>query len=327
MTDDEIKKRILTLQSKADAVHEEMLNGYEKRLISSYKKSLEKIKKKVAEMYEKFGDKVTYQEMQSYNRLAVLEREIAVQLKELTGENIKLITDSIKNSFAESYYRTGYSLENGLGVKLGFGQLNPIVINAAILNPLDRIKWPDRMKDHILNKLSNEIKQEITSGLIEGKGYAKIAKAITERTSITASKALVIARTESGRAQSTARILAFDKSEAASKRLGIKTSRKWIATLDARTRDTHRSMDGQLAHKNADGKLVFTLPSGAETEGPRLSGIPGEDINCRCTTALEIVGFSHKFRRDNIDKSSIKNITYNEWAAEKGIPPRKKPTK
>ncbi len=280
MTDDEIKKRIIALQSKADTAHEKLLNSYQRDIVSSYKKSLEEIKKKIAGIYEKFGDNVTYSDMQSYNRLAVLEKEISLQLKELTGENIKLTTESIKECFAESYYRTGYSFESGLGIKVGFGQLNPTVISAVVLNSLDSIKWPNRIKDHIANKYNNAIRQEITQGLIEGKGYAKIAQAITKRTEITASRALIIARTESGRAQSTGRVLAYSKAEVAAERLGIKTTRIWVSTLDQRTRDTHRSMDMQEAHENADGKLVFTLPGGAETEGPRLSGIAAEDINC-----------------------------------------------
>lgn len=326
MIDDEIKKRLIALLSKADKVHDELMNGYKKRLISLYKKSLDEIKKKIAAMYEKYGEKVTYSDMQSYNRLAVLEKEIALQLKELTGENIKLTTDSIKESFVESFYRTGYGFEKGLGVKMGFGQLNPAVINAAVLNPLDSIKWPERLKDHI-NQYNRAIRQEITQGLIEGKGYAKIAKGITEKTSIMATKAFVIARTESGRAQSAARTLAFDKSEAAAERLGVKTTRIWIATLDERTRDTHRSMDKQEAHKNANGKLVFTLPGGAETEGPRLSGIASEDINCRCTTSLIIEELTHKIRRDNINKSLFKDMSYDEWATEKGIRLRRNPNK
>lgn len=319
MTNDEIRKRIIALQSKADAVHENLINSYQRRIVSTYKKSLEEIKKKIAAMYEKYGDGVTYQDMQPYNWLAAMEKEIALQLKDLAGENIKITMESIKDSFAESYYRNAYGFENGIGIKMGFGQLNPNVISSAVLNPLDTVKWPNRIKDHVANKYNNAIRQEITQGLIEGKGYAKIAQNITKRAEVTASRALVIARTESGRAQSTARVLAYEKAEAAAERLRIKTTRIWVATFDQRTRDTHRSMDGQVA--NEKGK--FILPSGAETDGPRLSGIPEEDINCRCTSRMEIKGIPHKVRRDNIENSLVKNMTYDEWAAEKGIPLRK----
>jgi len=78
-------------------------------------------------------------------------------------------------------------------------------------------------------------------------------------------------------------------------------------------------MDGQEA--NEKGK--FILPSGVETDGPRLRGIAAEDINCRCTTRMGIKNIPNKVRRDNIDKSLVQNMSYDEWAAEKGIRLRK----
>lgn len=278
-----INQKLSALLNNADKAVDRSIGIYEKQIIHSYRNALEAIKKKIADMYEDYGEKVTYGEMNAYNRLAVLEGKIAEQLRELTGENIKLTRKSIKESFTESYYRTGEAMETGFNVKLGFGQLNPDVISAAILNPLDRIKWPDRLKDHV-NKLNQSIQEEISQGLIEGKGYAKITRGITNRTKICNHKAITIARTESGRAQSSARILAFEKSESAAKRLGIKTARVWVATNDGRTRDSHAEMDGQEA--NEKGK--FVLPSGVETDGPRLSGIAKEDINCRCSSSLKL---------------------------------------
>ena len=311
-------KKILFLQGVVDQSHDNLIAGYERKIILSYKKALEENKKKIAAMYEKYGDKVSHADMTSYNRLAVLQKEIAIQLRDLTGENINTTISAIKDSFTNSYYRTAYSFESGLGIKLGFGQLNPDVISASVLNPLDSIKWTAREKDHI-SKLSNEISGEITQGLIQGKGYSQIAQGITKRTEIAVSKALTIARTEAGRAQSTARVLAYEKAEAAADRLGIKIARVWVSTLDIRTRDSHRSMDGQHADENG----MFTLPSGTKTPGPRLSGIAKEDINCRCTTRMEILDVPAKVRKDNIDKSIIKNMSYEEWASEKGIRLRK----
>ena len=155
MTNEEIKKRISLLQSKADKVSGKIIRDYEKQLILAYKNSLEEIKKQIAGIYEKYGDEVTYGQMQTYNRLATLEKDIALQLKELTNENIKIITKVIKENFIESYYRTGYAIEVGSTIKMGFGQLNKKVIESAVLNPLDYIKWPDRLKENVINNQNN----------------------------------------------------------------------------------------------------------------------------------------------------------------------------
>jgi hypothetical protein len=72
-------------------------------------------------------------------------------------------------------------------------------------------------------------------------------------------------------------------------------------------------MDG----KEADPKTgLFTFKSGNTTPGPRLSGIPDEDINCRCTTRLEIKNLPKKILTN---KSIDENKIFDEWADEKGI--------
>lgn len=314
---DNVKKRMLKLQKMTDKRVDRIISGYERQLAKAYKRALTNIKSQIAAMFEKYGEAVTYGDMVTYNRLVTLESQIAKQIQELTGEAIKITTQGIKDSFQASYYGTGYTIESTAGVKLGFGQLNPDVINAAVLNPMDAIKWGDRLKEHQA-RLYRQVREEITQGLITGEGYVKMATRISEKTGTTLSKCIRIARTEAGRAQSTARVLAFDKSEKAADSLGYSTDRIWISTLDGRTRDTHKDMDGQKAVMH-NGKKMFKLPSGVYAEAPRLSHIAAEDINCRCTTALTFDEMPVTKRRDNISKEEINYTTYNEWAKEKGI--------
>jgi hypothetical protein len=54
----------------------------------------------------------------------------------------------------------------------------------------------------------------------------------------------------------------------------------WVATKDGRTRDSHRSMDGQAVRFNAS----FVSPSGARLRYPGDPEAPIEEVaNCRCT--------------------------------------------
>lgn len=304
----EINNRLTKLLAKADTDVAKLLKRSESALIRNYKVSLENIKKEIAAMYEKYGQDVKFSDMMVYNRLTNLENAIADEIKSLTSESIKTTTSAIKNIYSENYYQSGYAIETTVGMKLGFGMLNPSTIQAAVLNPLDRIKWPDRMKEHS-QKYMSQIRQELTQGLIQGKGYAKIAKAVTEKTGITANNALRIIRTEGHRVQSASRLLSFGKSETAGEDLGIQTSRVWVATLDDRVRDSHASMDGQAADENG----VFTSSSGATAEAPGLFGVPEEDINCRCTVRLEIGDMKPNSRRDNTSKEIISYQNYQEW--------------
>lgn len=311
---DDINKRISDLLKKADTNAEKLIAAHEKNLVKAYARALAEIKKKIAAIYEKYGDDVQYSDLVAYNRLTNLEQQIAEEIKTLTNINIKTTTSAIKDIYSEQFYRTGFALEQSLGAKLGFGLLNPEVIKASVLNSLDRIKWTDRMKDHA-QQFVKQIQSELTQGLIQGEGYGKISKRIIDKTGINAGKVTRIVRTEGHRVQSAGRLLAYDKTQAAADRLGLKTVKVWVATLDNRTRDSHQKMDGVEA--NADG--IFTLPSGATTEAPGLSGIAEEDINCRCTTVMQFKDFPPNFRKDNETKKIIQYQSYEDWKNKKGI--------
>lgn len=170
------------------------------------------------------------------------------------------------------------------------------------------------MKDHA-QEYVNQIRSELTQGLIQGEGYGKITKRIIDKTGINAGKVTRIVRTEGHRVQNAASLLAYDKTQVAADRLGLKTVKKWVATLDNRTRDTHQQMDGQ----EADAEGMFTFPGGAKTPAPGIQGPPEEIINCRCTTIMQFKDFPQKFRRDNETKQIIEYTNYADWKKKKGI--------
>jgi len=313
-TAEKINKQLAALLKKADSAVDKIISTHERELLDNYKASLKKIKALIAEIYEKYGDGVQYSDLVQYNRLTNLENQIAKEIKSLTNQNIKTTSSSFVAIFEEQFYRVGFAFEQSLELRLGFGLLNPEVAKASILNPLDRIKWPDRMKDHA-QQYTNQIKSELTQGLIQGEGYGKISKRITDKTGINAGKIIRIVRTEGHRVQSAARVLSIDKSFSAADRLGLKSSRYWIATIDNRTRDLHGKMDGQEADEN--GEYIFA--DGVRTKGPGLSGVAEHDINCRCTEGVKIGDFSPQFRRDNESKQIIAYAYYEEWRNKKGI--------
>jgi hypothetical protein len=107
---------------------------------------------------------------------------------------------------------------------------------------------------------------------------------LEKSTEMSANKTIRIVRTEGHGTQSVGRKLAVDNIEGAADRLGVKIKRVWVATNDDRTRDSHLAMDG----KEADDDGLFTFPSGVRTEGPGMSGVAEEDINCRCTVRVEV---------------------------------------
>ena len=312
MPKDDINKKLLDLLKQADSKVGKLLLSYEGLLKENYRTALIEVKNRIAAMFEKYGNDVKYSDMVSYNRLTNLEREIADQIRTLTSENIKTTRAGLKEFYSENYYRTAYSFEQSTGLKLGFGLLNPTVITASLLNPLDRITWSERMVDNAQTFIK-QIKSELTQGLIQGEGYSKIARTITDKTGIDFTKSVRIIRTEGHRVQNAARVVSFKKGETAAERLGLESVRVWIHSGNPREpRPDHLKMDGVEAGE--DGK--FTLPDGVTAEAPGLTGKPEHDINCGCTVALKFNSLNSISMRDYVAKHYD---SFDDWQTEKNI--------
>ena len=285
-----------------------MTKAQERELIKAYSQALKAIRADIAMAFEKYDG--NYTEMTKYNRLRNLEGEIGEQIRILTGKSATNLKRGAMQSFAETYYRTGFVLETEAAAKLGFGMLNPNVIEKAIINPFDR--YGTRRKDSLgflvrnsdnSKKLFQQLRQELTQSLIQGKSYQDTARIIKKRMETGTANVLRIARTENHRCQVLGAMDAYDRAEAA----GVDLVRVWSATLDEATREEHGELDGQKENENG----FFEL-DGDEVEGPGLTGDPKHDINCRCRVLTEIEGYSPKLRRVR-GEGVVPHKTYNEW--------------
>ncbi len=294
---------------QAEKAAEKLTNQAEKELIKAYRESLKEIRAEVALAYEKYAvaGVLVMSEMMKYGRLVKLEAAIAKEVALLTGTEARTTKKAIQKVFAESYYRAGWALETGAEVSLGFTLLKPQAVEAAILNPYDLITWPERIKDNA-RLLVRHLREEISRGIVQGYSYDKTARAVKERLDIGASKAIRIVQTETHRAQSQGTQAAFE--EAAEK--GLVFKRVWVSTLDSRTRDRHRALDGQKVDHDQPFKMA-----GMQAMYPGGFGIAEMDINCRCSVRAEIEGMEPKLRRARDPATGknvvISNITYEEW--------------
>lgn len=294
---------------QAEKAAEKLTRQAEKELIRAYRESLKEIRVQIALAYEKYAAEgaLTMPEMMKYGRLVKLEAAIAKEVALLTGTEARTTKKAIQKVFAESYYRAGWVLETGAEVSLSFTLLKPQAVEAAILNPYDLITWPERIKDNA-RLLVRQIREEISRGIVQGYSYDKTARAVKERLDIGASKAIRIVQTETHRAQSQGTQTAFE--EAAEK--GLVFKRVWISTLDGRTRDRHRALDGQKVETDEPFKMA-----GMQAMYPGGFGIAEMDINCRCSVRAEIEGMEPKLRRARDPKTGenvvISNTTYQEW--------------
>lgn len=126
----------------------------------------------------------------------------------------------------------------------------------------------------------NEIINVIASGIEEGLTLAEMSKAIRQITTMTPYRAGMIARTETNGA---ANFAAIEAGREAERELGIKLVKKWIPTVDNRTRQEHIDMLNKDAI-NLDDQFYV---GGEYLDKPCDSGgSPENIINCRCTVIM-----------------------------------------
>ena len=119
--------------------------------------------------------------------------------------------------------------------------------------------------------LKRSIKAEISRGIASSLPYSDIARNITNVSNAPRSRAKTIVRTEGHRIQQQS---AEDARQSAKDR-GLDVVRVWDATLDGKTRSSHRSVDGEICE--LDGKFSNGLRYPGDP-----SGTAAEVVNCRC---------------------------------------------
>jgi hypothetical protein len=121
----------------------------------------------------------------------------------------------------------------------------------------------------------NIIRRLLAEGLEGELSLRQIARNIrTQWGTVTANRALTIARTETVGAANRG-VLAAGNS------ISIPIKKLWIATPDDRTRDSHLEVDGQVV-----GRDESFIVGGSPMESPGDQGAPPEEvINCRCSMA------------------------------------------
>ena len=305
--------------TRADRVAERMTDTMvRKELLPAYKQSLDTIRQDVAMLYEKYSKDGTLSmaDASKYNRLANLEKGITAEMSRLGSKQTGITKKTIKDVYQESFYRGAFAIESEAQLKLRFGELPTKQIEAALVNPMDRIGWPDRTKEQA-RVATRQIKEEITRGIIQGKGYPDVARQVKERMDMAAYRAERIVRTEAHRAREEGKLASLEHAH----NQGVDMEKAWSSTLDGDTRDTHQALDGQVVpmYDEQGEPGVFTSPTGNTAEYPGGFGVPEEDIHCRCAVRGQIKGYSPELRRSR-EEGIIPYQTYPEYAKAKGWP-------
>ena len=312
-----IAKRIRAIYGKAKKEIQEIIQAYNLRFMAQDRHK---------EAQLKDGD-ITKQQYDDW-----LKRKVFVgktwdeKLKHctdvMTDANRKalgVIRDEQIGVYAENLNFQAYQIEKDLGMNLSFGIYDSNAVNLLLKKQPELLprRVINGVKDRAWNK--NKIAEVITRSIIKGDGIETVAKNLADALEVQNEVAMKrIARTAMGAAQNCGRMEMLR--EAQKKGIGVK--KLWIATLDDRTRDAHRDLDGQTA----DVEEPFHVDLGKGKNGDIMcphdpNADPSNVYNCRCTLGYIVDGVKkmgsrrayyydeHGYRKSMI----IKNMTYREW--------------
>lgn len=144
----------------------------------------------------------------------------------------------------------------------------------------------------------------MTQAILQGESIDNMSKRLSRVYEMNAASSVRYARTMTTAAENAGRVAANKRAET----IGIDCEKVWLATLDGRTRHSHRQLDGEKRANDAKFSNGCAYPG--DPSGPQ-----HEVWNCRCTLLTKVKGIDLSIK-DNRN-SKLGDMTYEEWQGEK----------
>lgn len=247
--------------------------------------------------------------------------QMAQYMVSVDKQAVNVINKALPGVYAKNYNFATYQVEKGFHIDTSFtlfsqetverlARDNPQLLPKKKLNTAKDKAWSKR-----------KINTAITQGILQGEAIPDIAKRMEKVVGMAEGSSVRNARTSMTSAQNAGRIDSMKNA----KSMGINLKKQWMATLDERTRASHREIDGEIRDVDEpfSNGLMFPadaeLPANVKVDGKNVHPTPAEVYNCRCTLVVDLEDYpDEKFQRlDNINGVPIDYVTYKEWEAAK----------
>lgn len=228
------------------------------------------------------------------SRLESLQLQMRQHIELLTA-NRQAGADRLLNGiYKDNYYRSIFELQKGMGYGSSFAKLDSRQINNLLVTPwapdgsnFSQRIWGDRAR------LIHELQTTLTQGLIRGDSSEKMISQLSERMGVSRSRAETLILTESAYFSGASRRASYVE-------LKVEKYRN-VATLDKRTSDICRTMDGSIFLVSEAQAGLNCAPFHARC---RTVDIPYYEDNVKERAARDDSGKTYDVPGD---------ITYPEW--------------
>ena len=267
--------------------------------LKSFKESIKDIADYVKEhkLDKDFENKIKILRAKSrISRLEELKTKIDFEVEKLYNNVNTSLGEELQNTFEDGYYETVFNQQKFLGFSDNFAMLSTKAIEKAVTTPYMTENYSDVLWKNKTN-LENILNQQIPQGIILGYNPKKVADIASKQLGSKYNSTVRLVRTEYN-------LILNDATAQGYREAGIEKY-QILATLDSRTSDICREMDGEII-KLSEKEVGVNYPP--------------FHPNCRTTTIpyFEPDEFDTEIERYIKDENGIKHkITdetqYLEW--------------
>lgn len=240
------------------------------------------------------------------------KNEIANDLKH-SREMAQAIVESTKPTiYAQNHNFATYQIEHDASIDTSYTLYSRESVERLLRDNPDMLPPAGKRISKAIAEGKAEAwdKQKLQSvmmqGIIQGDSIPNLATRLATTVGESDRKAAIRnARTMATGAQNAGRVDAYKRAED----MGVELEQMWLATMDNRTRHSHRWLDGEVR------PVGEAFSNGCEYPADP-KGDPAEVYNCRCSLRAVVNGLdrkSGKFR----DSSAVGDMSYEEWLEAK----------
>lgn len=309
-------KRLEIMEKHLSQIYERASKEIEEKADTYFRKFKEKDKKQHEKL--KNGD-ITEQDYKNWRQGQIMigkhwesmRDELVQQYKNVSATSLAYINGEMPDIYTLNYnaFEETAKKINGYSFEL----VDQATVKALATENKTFLPYKTVNNQKFERWCTKKINAEVLQGILQGESIPNMAKRLRTVTEMNKTASVRNARTMATSAENKGRMDSFAKAEAD----GIILQKRWIAARDARTRDWHAELDGQLKDKdepfiNSMGEIMYPGDPHAD---------PANTYNCRCTLGSKILGFK-KLTKSSTDltfsaKSDKMNIGLQFFASNK----------
>lgn len=229
------------------------------------------------------------------SRLEAMKIQMQNQVEILMGNELDGVTRLMNDMYVEGYYRTGHMLDVGFGIHHSFARIDTRQVEKVLAKPwlADGLNFSERIWGKHRPELVSTLHKELTQSIIRGEKPDRLIKVISKKFDVAKHNAGNLVLTESAYFSNVAQQECYDELDV--------EYQKFLATLDTRTSETCRSMDGKV-FKSSEVQV----------------GVNAPPLHCRCRSVMVPYFDDMKGERAARDKDGRSiyvpsDMTYDEW--------------